>query len=330
MASYQDIQTELAKVRQDYGQRVANYPQFEKDLRQKVYGSDKVLPTLRQTRDDAISQLWDVDKRMAQKYANPDSNLFIKDPYKREQLASGEHQSVLKAVTGTDRAVEERSKTLDDILERGVKIFELGLTAKEKEQNMLMDELNAQLSIDKQKSSTAGNIENILPQLLGMIPKAPTEAKPEVSKQQIDRMIATPGTNWKSPGGQWVFDQGKKDWVPFRFPEEQGMEGLSETLQPFLKAAPLLSMFPDQSKDLTQKLFNQIIKNTVPEASTDKQEKWTTEKRSAMVEMLDDLNAYNTKQDQTPQQLYQQLIKAYPDLSPDEIYTIMKNLNIFL
>lgn len=165
--SYQSLQDQMAQVRQDYGQRVADYPTFEKNLRQQTYGSDTILPTLQQTRDAQISQLWDVDKRLAERYANPQSNMFIADPYKREQLAAGQHQSVLNAATASDQMATTRQNFLGDIIERGVKIFELGLAAKEKEHSMLMDELNSLLATNKATGADSPTLQSVLDMLNG-------------------------------------------------------------------------------------------------------------------------------------------------------------------
>jgi len=145
MAQFEDIQNQLAQTRKDYGQRVADYPTFEKDLRKEVYGSDQILPKLRSQKDQALMELWNADKRLSDRYANPESEMFIRDPYKRESVTSDQYGGILEGLAGTTRLAERREDMLGDILERGVKIFELGLSAKSREHDMLRGELDAML-----------------------------------------------------------------------------------------------------------------------------------------------------------------------------------------
>src|SRR3990167_8222117 len=112
MATFQDIQDKRAEVRKEFGQRIADYPNQEAELRKKVYGEDKVLPALRQTKDNAIMELWNTDRDLASRYANPESDMFIEDPYQRESLVAGRHNQIFENVSQLTRAEEQRSSSL--------------------------------------------------------------------------------------------------------------------------------------------------------------------------------------------------------------------------
>jgi hypothetical protein len=67
---------------------------------------------------------------------------------------------------------------------------------------------------DKKKGSGDGGLSNILKYLFpdtGKTPPAdvPTELKPNVNMSDKD-----PFVNWRSPGGQWVYDFNVGDWTP--------------------------------------------------------------------------------------------------------------------
>lgn len=135
-----DYLEELAKLRQTYGQRQADLPQTQEELRQTIYGGDKVLPTLRATRDDAIMALYDVDKRLADRYANPQSEMFIRDPYAREKLAAGQHQSVLGSVAGAERQVARREDILGNLLDKSLQLAMIQAETARNQHSMLLNE----------------------------------------------------------------------------------------------------------------------------------------------------------------------------------------------
>jgi hypothetical protein len=268
-STWDQLQSQLAAVREQYGQRVAEYPQYYENLRQQTYGQDQILPKLRQTKDDAIMQLWDVDKRLADRYANPESEMFIRDPYQREKIAAGQHQSTLGLVSGATRLEEQRTSVLEDALERGVKIYELGLNALEREHSMLnteLDNLLRKMSLDAQlanqkatqpKMSTADILS-----LLTKLPQEPTEPKPDLPDYMIQDMLNRPEVNWKSPGGQWVFNPETAEFEPFRFPEEKGLEALRGLLEPFNlnpAAVAYLSQYPEEDEKVARNIMESIL-----------------------------------------------------------------------
>lgn len=143
----EEILARQRQLREEHGQRLAEWPAKEAEARKSLYGKETILPAVQQTRDQAISQLWETDKMLADRYANPESEMFIRDPYAREKLVAGRHQSVFENVASLTTAAEGRRNILEDALERGVKIFQLGLEAQEKEYGMLGTEFNEMLNL---------------------------------------------------------------------------------------------------------------------------------------------------------------------------------------
>lgn len=167
MPTFQEIQEALAKTRQEYGQRLADLPGHEEGLRQEIYGREQILPKLRQQKDAGIMALWEADKRLAERYSQPGGEMFIQDPYKREAVVGGQYGGILEGLNAATRLAESREDVLGDILERGVKIYELGLTAKEKEYQMLQNELQNILKMAEISDRAGGRAkpEDLIPGL---------------------------------------------------------------------------------------------------------------------------------------------------------------------
>jgi len=256
--SFQNLQQQMATKRQEYGQRVADLPKFQSSLKEAVYGKEKIAPALRSQKDASIMQLWDVDKRMAERYANPESEMFIRDPYKREEIAAGQHQATLGQVSGATRLLENREQHLEGILERGVKIFELGLGAKEKEMGFLDTEFRSQLALEEHKlkreeaarkskgeTSEADRIAALIKLLSG---QGAVGQPPQYSPSEPDEVATTDG------GQEWKYNTSTDQWDPLGDKPMQDMSPLLMSIYPELGkgiASEYLtrSLFPEESKE---------------------------------------------------------------------------------
>ena len=262
MATAQELQELLGKKRLAYGHRVAQLPQFESNLRQQVYGGEKILPELRQRKDEAIMQLWETDKRLAERYAKPESEMFIRDPYKREQIVAGQHQDIYGQVSNLTRLQEARQDLLGDIMEKGLSIHEAGLRASQQEFDMISTELNNLLRIqtaqERKRRTTQPKAD--LPGLLRSLtkPQAPGEG-PQYSPLKPEQTV-------EKGGKKWQYDPKTGQW--------RDIAGLQQlNLSPELLS--YIGSVPDLSEDVAERYLNQILfpgqQKTKTEASLKRQ-----------------------------------------------------------
>lgn len=145
--NFQDYLNRISQARQEYGQRVAEAPKVAEDLRKMIYGGETGLPALRQQRMGKVQELWEHDRRLAERYANPASEVYLEDPYARERARAMQAQATIGEIGGLEQMIAQREDVLGDMLERGLRVFEAGTRAKQIEYQGLIDELNAAIKI---------------------------------------------------------------------------------------------------------------------------------------------------------------------------------------
>jgi hypothetical protein len=156
MATYDDYMTQIAERRQEVGQRIAGLPQFETDLREEVYGKEQAVPSLRENISSQMRQLYDVDKRAADQYSNPNAPLYIRDPYKREQMMGQQHTRGMETIQGLQNMLAGRQDVIGNALDKGLQIYQAGVDAANFERQGLLDELNAAIAVQKARSTGTG------------------------------------------------------------------------------------------------------------------------------------------------------------------------------
>lgn len=269
MPTFEELQSLLSKTRQEYGQRVAQLPGYEEKLRQQVYGQEKILPSLRTTRDAAIMQLYDADKRLAGSYANPQSEMFIQDPYKREQLISQQAGDIFQTVSGTTRLAEQRQDVLGDIIDKGLRIFQAGLEAKRNEFNMISEELSRAIQTEgaKTRKAKAAKPTASLGDILSLLGRQKPGEGPQYSPLKPEQMVEQGGKKWR-------FNRQTGGWEDISKAEELG-------LTPQL--LDYLSSVSGTDQDIAEKYLSKLL---FPSQTTPSQAEL---KRRAYVE------AYNAK-----------------------------------
>ncbi len=142
---FNKIMTDLAASRQSGKAAAANLPQ--------PVTQDPKLAGMRSNRDEMVRALYDEDKRMADRYANPESEMFIRNPYNRAKALSGQHQQEMGSIQNIEGMISNRKDTLERDLLKGLEIYKMGLEASKFEQSSLMDELSGALDIAKFEQS---------------------------------------------------------------------------------------------------------------------------------------------------------------------------------
>lgn len=349
---------ELAKQRQLYGQRLADYPQTAQDIRSEIYGGDKVLPTLRSTRDDAISQLWDVDKRLAERYANPQSETFIRDPYKREQLAAGQHQSVLGAVSGADRLVQAREDMLGENLTKALDLLRLKLEGEATQYNMLLNEakladsgagtggldLASTLALLGLKGGQKGTTETGRGATLDPreMFKARILSGADTSKQFAEeptglskifqRIIPPRESVTQLPDVAIQPDIAKQILASRPTPTtDVGAEGLGDLSSLGLSGIdiPTLTYISQNAPKFGNKIAEKLIMEQIfPSTSSDE---WTPQKREAYLSILKNVEDFNS--DETPpseSDFLSRMIQLHPEMTPEEIRDMLIDLGVIV
>jgi|WetSurSiteA1Bulk_404760.scaffolds.fasta_scaffold18764_2 hypothetical protein len=154
--AYEDYLAQIAQNRTDVGQRIANLPQFETNLREQVFGADQSIPSLRTQISSKVNALYDVDKRMADVYSNPNNPMYIRDPYQRDKYASTQHQAELGTIGDLQNMLGSRQDILGNAIDKGMKIYQAGIDAAKFEQESLLSELDAAIKVAAAKRAGSG------------------------------------------------------------------------------------------------------------------------------------------------------------------------------
>jgi len=222
MATYDDYMAQISQARQDLGQRIAGLPQFQTNLSEEVYGREQALPSLRSQVSDQIKALYDVDVRAADRYANPQSEMFIRNPYNREKIMSQQHQGGLGQIQDLQNLIAQRQDVLGNAMEKGLEIYKAGLEAQKFNYQSLLDELDAQMKIDAAKRSAAGSARKTSPTFSQIVGEAYKNAP---------TTTGNPGDTISQGGFNYAWDTVNNRWYPSDFGAAAQLEGMLNLAQ---------------------------------------------------------------------------------------------------
>lgn len=161
MATLDEMQRLLSQNRQEIGTRVAELPRTEENIRANLFGGDKTLASLRQNQETKIMELFEHDKRIAERYANPQSEAYLQDPYMREVARANQFQGTVGELSQLQSQTEARRDVLGDTLDKALKLAQYGVQAKQIENQLLQQEFENELN--KQKlSGGSGTLDELL------------------------------------------------------------------------------------------------------------------------------------------------------------------------
>lgn len=237
------IQQLLSQKRQEIGARYAELPsKFTSTT------NDPQLTALGGREMDKIRELYEHDKTLADRYANPQSEAYLEDPYAREKARAIQSQATLGEIGDIQQLREQRKSTLDDALERGLKIFLAGITGLESESDFLEKMLEREDKLAEKRASKAEKAgkASALQQLFKQITEAQTRTKKETSK-------ITPGMEGLSfetplPG-------------PINIEQETPSPAAPEELRRYLAA--FISQYPEDISEASS-----LYKALIPEEKT--------------------------------------------------------------
>ena len=163
MPSYDEYMTQIAQRRQEVGQRIAGMPQFQTSLSEAVYGKEKGLPSMREQMSGKIAALYDTDKRLAESYSRPGTDMYIEDPYQRRKVISAQHKQELQEIQSLQNMIANRQDVLGSAIDKGLEIYKAGVDAQKFEYEGLMDELGMKLKIDAARRAVASRVKKGTP-----------------------------------------------------------------------------------------------------------------------------------------------------------------------
>jgi hypothetical protein len=205
MSRATELQKLLSQNRQDLGQRVADIPKTEDNLRAGLFENDQTLNSLRQNQQAKILEMYQHDKTLAQQYANPESNLYLKDPYQRELARSTQFQGTAGELGSINNLIQSRRDVLGDTLDKAMKLAQYGVQAKQLENQLMQQEFENEMKMQ----SSGGELDSLLslPELQALnLPYGTTKrqaAQLGLTPSSIGKMSATEQTKlnaWQATG----------------------------------------------------------------------------------------------------------------------------------
>lgn len=174
---YNALLQQMGQKRQEIGQRYAELPNIEQKTRESLFGNDQVLKGLQGNETSKIQELYGHDKVLADRYANPESEGYLADPYAREKARAMRFQGTAGELSDVQNQIQTRRDVIGDALERAMKLINYGLEAKKLEMEGLKDEFDKKMQLDdflfkKQQANK---------------PKEPTEG--DKASAQYDEMV---------------------------------------------------------------------------------------------------------------------------------------------
>lgn len=139
---------QMSQKRQEIGQRYAEIPDIESKTRESLFGNDQVLKGLQGNETSKIQELYGHDKVLADRYANPQSEGYLEDPYAREKARAMRFQGTAGELSDIQNQIQTRRDVIGDALERAMKLINYGLEAKKLEMEGLKDEFDKKMQLD--------------------------------------------------------------------------------------------------------------------------------------------------------------------------------------
>jgi hypothetical protein len=185
-----------------------------------------------EAKNKAMAEYFQAPSAAREKYQD------IWNPFEREKLVAEERTQAYLPFANLTDILKERRGGITDIIGAATGLFGADVSAKQSAADIsrqgyldkfgLADAMAGAAQAEAQLAKGAGgggtsglgDIISLL-QATGVIPgdegagqAGPTEPKPEISEQQIQRMRNNPAVMWRSPEGQWYFDFETDDWIP--------------------------------------------------------------------------------------------------------------------
>ncbi|MDD4984867.1 MAG: hypothetical protein PHQ43_03615 [Dehalococcoidales bacterium] len=157
-----EIEQLIAEKEKQRGQRIADTPKAYDISRQAVYGEGSALPEMREDYNRKIQELYSHDKSLATRYANPESEMYMRDPYQRELAVSRRYEGTSGQLGDIWKNIMNTQDLYGSVIDRGMMMYKAGLEALDSEVSALERAWERQFERDKyqtQRSDQARAVE---------------------------------------------------------------------------------------------------------------------------------------------------------------------------
>jgi len=117
-------------------------PAARQQMGEATLQQEGVVPPLAQERGALIQQLFEADKKMAQRYGTTGAPTYIANPLERERAMTENTAPLYGALANVNTLIGARSQVLGDAMERGMQIYQAGLEAKKLELESLYKQMD--------------------------------------------------------------------------------------------------------------------------------------------------------------------------------------------
>lgn len=308
-----DIQRLLAQTRQDLGQRYAQIPQTISQFPTKA--TDPQYQSLMGNKNQKIMELYEHDKRLADTYANPQSDLYMEDPYARERARAVQAQATGGEIVDIGQQMAQRGNVLQDAMEQSMRLMEYGLRAKELEAQLLQKEFQNLLDLEQlamQRKESEAKTATTNPDLRAFFDSL---MQLQQGAKAGDEAQLLPGAIRQKTTGQ-MFSQGRK------LSHKDEMRKIGKKLS---------RQYPNRKVEFTQMPDGSFEIIAVPEGqkyATPEQAALSENQRDIAQQLLAAQIASQPKLDLEAQRIFEQFYPKDVDEKPevDEIKTTFSNV----
>lgn len=196
-------ESRIKSLTQAVSQGYSGLPGVSSALRTSLYEREKTLPALEVENENKIKELYTADQRYAERYANPESEMFIENPMKRRGVIAGQKADIRGELGNILNLIQQRSLTLGNAIDKGMELYKYGLEAQkleleqaEKEWERVMKKAEFEESKKKGAGGTSKDYSSYLA-YLSALGNQTTEEMPIYSPAS--------GVGTMSSGGQWKY-----------------------------------------------------------------------------------------------------------------------------
>lgn len=242
------IEGKISSLTQAVSQGYSGLPGITDALRKSLSEREKTLPGLEAENENKIKELYTADKRLAERYSTPGSEMFIEDPMQRQALISGQKADIRGDLGNILNLIQGRTKVMGNALDKGLEMYKAGLEA----QKFELDQATSawERTFKKQEAGKRGSsgpsnaaMAELVKLLTGAKTFQPTEAKPTGTPYNTEgfseeEIASMKDVNWHSPEGQWQYNPQSGSWSAAG---SQGTQNFNQQLNDLLDTYPELA-----------------------------------------------------------------------------------------
>lgn len=132
-----EIEQLIAEKEKQRRQRIADTPKAYDTSRQAVYGEGSALPEMRDDYNRKIQELYSHDKSLATRYAKPESEMYMRDPYQRELAVNQRYEGTSSQLGDIWKNIMNTQDLYGSVIDRGMMMYKAGLEALDSEVSAL-------------------------------------------------------------------------------------------------------------------------------------------------------------------------------------------------